>query len=199
MKCETILRDAHALREAGRNHPPANRTERRARGKNTPQPHAQARRNSAAREEYEKWQEEDRARQSCQQPVRPFPPVDRLEGVEAHATVEFAILRNGLVFARIRCAIGLRRVGGSTPVIGFHSTIDRPDSVNRVAPPTIKVRKIIAAAASSHSRTATQLDFGRFRRLVHKCLLAGIGADHIVMGLHSQLRATKGDHVYSRA
>src|SRR6476620_10024542 len=44
-------------------------------------------------------------------------------------------------------------VGGSTPVIGFHSTIDRPDSVKRVAPPTIKVRKIIAAAMSSHSRT----------------------------------------------
>ena len=84
-------------------------------------------------------------------------------------------------------------------MIGFHSTIDRPDSVKRVAPPTIKVRKIIAAAASSHSRTGTQLDFGRFRRLVHKCLLAGVGADHIVMGLHSQLRATKGDHVHTRA
>ena len=34
-------------------------------------------------------------------------------------------------------------------MIGFHSTIDRPDSVSRVAPPTIRVRKIIAAAASS--------------------------------------------------
>ena len=44
--------------------------------------------------------------------------------------------------------------GGSTPVTGFHSTIERPDSVSRVAPPTTSVRKIIAATASSHSRTA---------------------------------------------
>lgn len=39
-------------------------------------------------------------------------------------------------------------------MIGFHSTIDRPDSVRRVAPPTIRVRKIIAAATNSQRRTA---------------------------------------------
>ena len=44
--------------------------------------------------------------------------------------------------------------GGSAPVIGFHSVIDRPDSVSRVAPPTTSVRKIIAATAQSHSRIA---------------------------------------------
>src|SRR6266481_7397109 len=44
--------------------------------------------------------------------------------------------------------------GGITPVTGFHSTIDRPDSVSRVAPPTTTVTNIRAATASSHSRTA---------------------------------------------
>src|SRR6266436_9496671 len=44
--------------------------------------------------------------------------------------------------------------GGTTPVTGFHSTIDRPDSVSRVAPPTTTVTNIRAATASSHNRTA---------------------------------------------
>src|SRR5258705_363505 len=44
--------------------------------------------------------------------------------------------------------------GGTTPVTGFHSTIDRPDSVSRVAPPTTSVTNISAATASSQRRTA---------------------------------------------
>ena len=37
--------------------------------------------------------------------------------------------------------------GGSVPVTGFHSTIDRPDSVSRVAPPTSTIAKMSAATA----------------------------------------------------
>ena len=37
---------------------------------------------------------------------------------------------------------------------GFHSTIDRPDSVSRVAPPTTTVTTIRAATTSSHTRMA---------------------------------------------
>ena len=44
--------------------------------------------------------------------------------------------------------------GGMTPVTGFHSTIERPDSVSRVAPPTVTVTKIRVATASSHSLMA---------------------------------------------
>src|SRR5215475_8035827 len=44
--------------------------------------------------------------------------------------------------------------GGTTPVTGFHSTIDKPDSVSRVAPPTTTVTNIRAATASNHTRTA---------------------------------------------
>src|ERR1700730_5799780 len=42
--------------------------------------------------------------------------------------------------------------GGDTPITGCHSTIESPDSVTRVAPPTSTMRKIRPATASSHSR-----------------------------------------------
>ena len=38
-------------------------------------------------------------------------------------------------------------IGGSAPVTGFHSTIDSPDSVSRVAPPTSTIAKMSAATA----------------------------------------------------
>src|SRR5436190_5978547 len=44
--------------------------------------------------------------------------------------------------------------GGTTPVTGFHSTIERPDSVSRVAPPTVSVTNIKAAIANSQSLMA---------------------------------------------
>jgi hypothetical protein len=40
------------------------------------------------------------------------------------------------------------------PVIGFHSVIDRPDSVSRTAPPTITMRKTSTATVQSQTRTA---------------------------------------------
>ena len=39
-------------------------------------------------------------------------------------------------------------------MIGFHSVIDRPEPVSRVAPPTLTSRNTSAATASSHARTA---------------------------------------------
>src|SRR6516225_8824035 len=58
-----------------------------------------------------------------------------------------------LYLSNSACHAGASR-GGITPVTGFHSTIERPDSVSRVAPPTTTVTNIRAATASSHSRTA---------------------------------------------
>ena len=37
--------------------------------------------------------------------------------------------------------------GGSVPSTGFHSVIERPDSVSRVAPPTKTIAKTSAATA----------------------------------------------------
>ena len=39
------------------------------------------------------------------------------------------------------------------PVSGFHSTIDSPDSVSLVAPPTTSVMNISTATAMSHHLT----------------------------------------------
>src|SRR5262245_7639075 len=44
--------------------------------------------------------------------------------------------------------------GGMTPVTGRHSTIDRPDSVSRVVPPTSTSAMTSAATAQSQSRIA---------------------------------------------
>ena len=43
------------------------------------------------------------------------------------------------------------------PVTGFHSTIERPEPVSRVAPPTTRVTNISAATVNSHSRTARRV------------------------------------------
>src|SRR5690242_9114505 len=84
--------------------------------------------------------------------------------------------------------------GGSAPATGFHSTIESPDSVSRVAPPTISVSNIIVADKSSHSRT------GRKRTpdaLIGSCivLLAEDGADHIDRGVALQMRARTASYV----
>src|SRR5918993_11707 len=44
--------------------------------------------------------------------------------------------------------------GGRTPVTGFHSTMERPDSVSRVAPPTRTVAITSAATATSQNLMA---------------------------------------------
>ena len=42
-------------------------------------------------------------------------------------------------------------IGGRAPVTGFHSVIDRPESVSRVSPPTSTIAATIAAMTSSHA------------------------------------------------
>ena len=44
--------------------------------------------------------------------------------------------------------------GGSQPVTGLHSTIDRPDSVSRVSAPSTIMKKIMPATTISQLRTA---------------------------------------------
>src|SRR5712691_7712266 len=75
--------------------------------------------------------------------------------------------------------------GGTTPVTGRHSTIDSPDSVSRVAPPTTSVASISAATTNSHTRTARAFR-GRGALVIADHSLADDGADHIVMLAPSQ-------------
>src|SRR5882724_10170354 len=44
--------------------------------------------------------------------------------------------------------------GGTTPVTGCHSVIDRPDRVSRVMPPITTIAKISAQQPNSHNATA---------------------------------------------
>src|ERR1700730_1558634 len=48
--------------------------------------------------------------------------------------------------------------GGAIPITGFHSTIESPDRVNRVAPPTITIAKTSPATVSSHNRIPRRCD-----------------------------------------
>jgi hypothetical protein len=59
-------------------------------------------------EEPKERQQERRADEARQHPVRPLPPVDGLEVVEAHAEIAFAVLRNRVVL----CELGLPAGGG---------------------------------------------------------------------------------------
>src|SRR5215469_5488266 len=68
--------------------------------------------------------------------------------------------------------------GGTTPVTGFHSTIDSPDSVTRVAPPTTTMRKTRPATANSQKRMARRL--------------AGDGANSVCM--EQRLRKSHGPY-----
>ena len=47
-------------------------------------------------------------------------------------------------------------IGGTAPMIGFHSVIDRPEPVSRVMPPMTTMANTMAA--QTNSQTATALD-----------------------------------------
>ncbi len=116
MRGETILRDFDPSGEPRGHHPPADRALQPAKPENDPQPALEiAALQPAPPQKPQEGQQIDPADHAPQQPVAPFPPEDGLELVEAHAVVEFAILRNGLVgLERIRpCLLGQRRQGAS--------------------------------------------------------------------------------------
>src|SRR5437016_4068721 len=47
-------------------------------------------------------------------------------------------------------------IGGTMPITGFHSVIDRPDSVSRVIPPTTTIRKINPQQRNSQAATGAR-------------------------------------------
>ena len=107
MRRKTVLRNFDAMDEAGRHHPPADRALQRAEAKNQPKPCPQSGTDPAAPEEPQQRQQEHHADGAADEAVRPFPPIDRLERVEAHAVVKFAILRNGLIFFELGLPLGV--------------------------------------------------------------------------------------------
>src|SRR5712691_878946 len=49
--------------------------------------------------------------------------------------------------------------GGTMPMTGFHSVMERPERVSRVMPPTTTIRAIIAQQRKSHAATGASLFF----------------------------------------
>src|SRR5437016_2564296 len=90
MRRQPILGDLGPLREARRDHPPADPTLQRAEGEDHPQPPFQLSTQRAAPQEVQERQKIDRADRAPEQAVAPFPPEDGLELCKAHAGVEFA-------------------------------------------------------------------------------------------------------------
>ena len=84
---EAVLRDFDAIGEAGGDHPPADDALQRAKPEDEPKPRAQNRRHPAAPEEPQKRKRNATPISRPMQPMRPFPPIDRLELGEAHAGV----------------------------------------------------------------------------------------------------------------
>jgi hypothetical protein len=118
------------LREARGDHPPANRALQRAEGEDHPQPPFQLSAQRAAPQEVQERQKIDRADHAPEQAVAPFPPEDGLELRKAHASVEFAVLRDGLV--ALKCLHPLRlierrqRAGNRLPLHDRQSGFGEP-------------------------------------------------------------------------
>src|ERR1700730_15126849 len=49
--------------------------------------------------------------------------------------------------------------GGTMPITGFHTVIDRPERVSRVMPPTTTIRAIIAQQTKSQATTGLSVCF----------------------------------------
>ncbi len=94
---QPVLTDFGPLHQTGRNHPPADKTLEATERQNAEQRPAQPAFDPTRQPEEGERHGEDDADGARQQPVRPFPPEDRLELADGHAVVELLVLRNALV------------------------------------------------------------------------------------------------------
>lgn len=80
------------------------------------------------------------------------------------------------------------------PLMGFHVTIDKPDSVNRVAPPTITMENTIKTMNNNHNITSVKSFVFLFAIVIFQNLLSDdIDDIHIYMrNTHSDLVVNLG-------
>ena len=130
MRRQPILGHLGPLCEARRDHPPADRALQRAEGEDHPQPPFQLSAQRAAPQEVQERQQIDRADHAPEQAVAPFPPEDGLELRKAHAGVEFAVLRDGLVALErlrpLRLVERRQRAGNRLPLDDRQSGFRQP-------------------------------------------------------------------------
>ncbi len=196
MERQPVLRHAHPIRQPGGDHPPADRAQRGAEAEDRPEPRAQPRLDRAPPEKPQQRQQERGADQPRQQPVRPLPPIDGLERIEAHARVALAILRDGLVLLELglpaggierrhhpghRLPLDDGKAGFGEPGGPAHHQ-GREDQRGHRQEPDADGAAGLWRACFERTGGSGHAD----RRLAED------GADHIVLGALSQIAGTRG-------
>ncbi len=153
MQRQAVLADVDAVDEAGLHHVPADGALQAAQREDAETLQREAAAQLAHEPERDERQREGDADEAAEEAVRPFPPVDGLEGFERHAGVDDAYSGIALYFSNA-ASQSASLSGGMAPSSGCHSVIDRPLSVRRTAPPTTIMQKTSAATSSSQMRTA---------------------------------------------
>ena len=112
---QTEVRDIRAIDEARGHHPPADGALEAAKGQQRNQPPAIALGDGAAKGKPGKRQGEGQPDQPPELTVDPFPEIDELEVIEAHALVYQLIFRDLAIFFELGlpCRIAERRNGAS--------------------------------------------------------------------------------------
>ena len=92
MQRQPVLTHIDAFGKAGAHHVPADRALQGAQSEDAGEPGSQCTRDASCGEEIEKGQQKDCADEPAEEAMRPFPPEDDLEGLEAHAAIDVLVL-----------------------------------------------------------------------------------------------------------
>ena len=204
MSGEPILRNLNAIGETRSDHPPTDGALQSTEAENEPQSAAQSRSNPAAPEEPHERQQKNYADQAADEPVRPFPPIDRLERVKAHALIERVILRDGLIlferalplrfaerrqYAHDRLPLGDRQARFRQPRCTANQNHGEHQGGDGIKPQPYHAGMNIARGSRQHDLSFVIAKSYWPSRVVSakSCRLSCLGgADHIVLPLPSQ-------------
>ncbi len=112
MRGEPVLADIGTLDQPALHHVPADRALKSAEHEQADQPRQQRTRDIAGEPEHDEGHEEGDADQPAEKAMRPFPPIDGLELLEAHAALELGIFRDLPVGLEGLLPVGSRRAAG---------------------------------------------------------------------------------------
>ena len=150
---EAEVAHARVVDQAALDHVPAERALQRAEREDARQLPRERAVDAPAHREPDEGQQEHRADGAPEQAVEVLPPEDALEAGQVHRVVDLLELGGLLVLGESsfhRASVS----GGTVPTSGCHSTIDSPEWVSRVTPPTTTMANTIAAHNSSQRATA---------------------------------------------
>ena len=130
MRGEPVLADIGAVDETALHHVPADGALEAAENEESDQPRQKRARDIAEKPEADEWHEKSDADQPAEKAMRPFPPIDGLELVEAHAALELGIFGDLLIGLE-----GLLPVGLGERRHGAHDRLPLGDGEARIGEP----------------------------------------------------------------